>query len=309
MADVSVVIPCYNAQRFISQTVESVLTQTDPPKEVWVIDDGSTDDSAAIVQQYVDRSSGVVRLIKQANAGESRARNVGIERSTGRFIAFLDADDLWLPHKTATQLEALGRLPGAVGVHGRAFNFENDPDDRAREETEKSKDDPSVEDLIHYHYVAPSSVMIRSEVFTESGVRFDEAVRHSEDMLFFADVRLVGQLRLVDELLIAKRIHSSQQTKDIWHPIYSLESRINWVRSRRDRIGGELSHKLDEELCNRMVATLEDRYWRRQFDDFDRIRRLVGQICPSCLHQSFLYNKRIYPRWVYRLRDVLSGQR
>ncbi len=303
MADLSVVIPCYNAARFIRATVGSVLDQTDPPKEVWVIDDGSTDDSPAIVQSLADAHPGVVHLIRQENAGESRARNVGIEASTGRFIAFLDADDLWLPTKTARQIKVLGQFPDAVGVHSRAFNFENDLDDRGREETETTKDDPSIEDLIHYHYLAPSSVMIRREVFIDHGVRFDEAVRHSEDMLFFADVRLVGSLRLVDEPLAAKRVHGGQQTKDIWHPIYSLKSRIDWVRQHRDRLGDDLADQLDTELSKRMVATLEDRYWRRQFTDFHRVRQIVEQTCPQSFQQSFLWNKRIYPRWVYQLRD------
>ena len=306
MADVSVVIPCYNAARFIEQTLESVLAQTDPVKEVWVVDDGSTDDSPTIVQRYVDRPNSPVRLIQQPNAGESTARNVGIEHSTGRYIAFLDADDLWLADKTAAQIETLKQNTQVVGVYSRAFNFENEPDDLSRQETEQAKDDPSVEDLIHYHYVAPSSVMIRREVFTDHGVRFDETVRHSEDMLFFADVRLIGPLHLVDAPLVAKRVHAGQQTKDPWHPIYSLKSRIDWVRRRADRLGDELTRCLDESLSKRMVDTLEDRYWRRQLTGFERIRELVRQTCPGPLSRSFLYNKKIYPMWVYRLRDRLG---
>ena len=161
MADVSVVIPCYNAERFIEQTLGSVFSQTDRPREVIVIDDGSTDGSVGVMEKYVQSLSEDERerftLIRQENAGESRARNVGIDRSTCEFVAFLDADDLWLPEKIAKQLEAFEKYPDAVEMHTRVFNFEQGLDDRGRAETEKTKDEPSVEDLMTYHYVAPSS--------------------------------------------------------------------------------------------------------------------------------------------------------
>ncbi len=105
---------------------------------------------------------------------------------------------------------------------------------------------------------------------------------------------------------MGKRVHAGQQTKDIWHPVYSLQSRLDWVRRRRDKLGPQFADKLEADLSQRMVAVLEDRYWRRQFKDFNRIRRLVGDACPDAMRQSFLWNKKIHPRWVYKLRDLLS---
>lgn len=306
MADVSVVIPCYNGQRYIGQTIESVLAQTDVPREVFVIDDGSTDDSVSVIEKFVGSSEAVgITLIRQANAGESRARNVGMERATCTYIAFLDADDVWLPEKTARQLEAFERYPDAVAVHSRMFNFEKDLDDCGREETEATKDDPSVEDLINYHYVTPSAAMVRRDAIKEHGLRFEEAVRHSEDMLFFADVRLAGSIRLVDEPLTAKRTHPGQQTKDPWHTIYSLESRADWCCSRAGALGEELRKRLDTVLGKRMIDVLEDRYWRRQFDDLKKMWARVRERYPAMGAKSLLAKKKIYPRWTYHLRDAL----
>ena len=96
---VTVVIPCFNAARFLRETLESALNQSHAPIEVLVIDDGSTDQSAAIAASY----GPPVRVISQTNQGESVARNRGIEEARGSWIAFLDADDIWLPEKLERQ--------------------------------------------------------------------------------------------------------------------------------------------------------------------------------------------------------------
>lgn len=307
MSDVSVVIPCYNGARFISRTIESVLDQTDRPRELWVIDDGSTDDSAAIIETYCRKAGDIVRLIRQENAGESRARNVGIGEAGQPFVAFLDADDIWLPDKTERQIELMTERPEAIGTHTRVFNFEQEPDDRDREETERSKDDPSVEDLIDYHWICPSTLVVRRQALAD--IRFEEAIRHSEDMLFLADLRLAGPLRLVDEPLVAKRTHPGQQSGEPWHRLYSLESRVEWCRTRAEKLGRDRADAMLDELGRRMVALLEDRYWRRQFDGFQEARRRVSEAFPDLLAASPVADRRIWPGWVYRLRDGLSSSR
>lgn len=103
MPEVSVVIPSYNSAAYLPQAVDSVLAQTFRDVEVLVIDDGSTDDTAAVMGRYGEP----VRYIRQPNGGVSRARNRGIEESRGRYVAFLDADDTWFPQKLERQLSAL----------------------------------------------------------------------------------------------------------------------------------------------------------------------------------------------------------
>ncbi|MFB7532509.1 glycosyltransferase family 2 protein [Streptomyces sp. NPDC056178] len=105
---VSVVIPCYNYGRYLSQTLDSVLGQTFADWEIVIVDDGSTDDSSAVAQAFIDRHPDRhIRLLRQANAGVSAARNAGIKASTGRYILPLDADDVIAPtmlEKTAAAL-------------------------------------------------------------------------------------------------------------------------------------------------------------------------------------------------------------
>lgn len=110
---VSVVIPMYNAEEFIADTVNSVLAQTWRPLDVVIVDDGSTDLSCRRVPAGLREDGVSVQVLSQENRGVSAARNVGAEQSRGRFIAFLDADDLWEPTKVEAQMRALSETPRA----------------------------------------------------------------------------------------------------------------------------------------------------------------------------------------------------
>ena len=106
---ISVVIPAYNASRFLAATLESILAQTLPADEILVIDDGSKDGTASIAEAF----GPPVRVIRRQNAGQAASRNFGVQQATSEWIAFLDADDLWQPNKLARQMEELNRNPAA----------------------------------------------------------------------------------------------------------------------------------------------------------------------------------------------------
>jgi len=103
---VSVVIPLFNKERWVTRTLLSVYSQTYRNWECLIIDDGSTDRSLEVVKEFVDSHPGNWKVISQINSGQINARNLGIELSSGEFVAFLDADDLWLPRKIELQIEA-----------------------------------------------------------------------------------------------------------------------------------------------------------------------------------------------------------
>lgn len=112
---VSVVIPAYNAECWVARTLESVLAQTYPHLEVWVIDDGSIDRTAAVVEEIAQQDPRV-QLIRQVNAGVAAARNRGIQAATGEWIAPLDADDLWFPEHLAQQVTFAQTASPNVGL-------------------------------------------------------------------------------------------------------------------------------------------------------------------------------------------------
>ena len=108
---VSVLIPCYNAEKYVGETLESVFRQTWPDIEVIVVDDGSTDRSAAVVKSFARPN---LRLIQQANRGQTAALNVCCNHATGDFVQYLDADDLIEPDKIALQMARLERAPRCI---------------------------------------------------------------------------------------------------------------------------------------------------------------------------------------------------
>ena len=114
---VSVIIPCYNAARYVGETLESVRRQTWPDLEVIVVDDGSTDDSVRIIETFAELD---VILIRQSNRGQTAALNVGLARATGDFVQYLDADDLIDPDKIAIQMARLADSPGCVASGRRS---------------------------------------------------------------------------------------------------------------------------------------------------------------------------------------------
>jgi glycosyltransferase involved in cell wall biosynthesis len=115
MTCISVIIPAYNAESFITETLNSVLTQSYRDLEVIVIDDGSTDRTAKIVEK-IARGDTRVRLVFQQNAGVAAARNAGIKVARGEWFAFLDADDIWHPHKLEKQLRRFQQLDETIGL-------------------------------------------------------------------------------------------------------------------------------------------------------------------------------------------------
>lgn len=112
---VSVIIPCYNTARYVKETIESVLNQTRQDFEIIVVDDGSTDDSHNVIASINDQR---IRYHYQPNQGLAAARNTGLALATGEFVAFLDADDFFLPEKLARQIAALDSQPEVGLVAG-----------------------------------------------------------------------------------------------------------------------------------------------------------------------------------------------
>src|SRR5438876_6978821 len=135
---VSVIVIFFNAEEFIQEAIQSVFAQTYASWELLLVDDGSTDGSFAIAQRCA-KASGKVRYLEHAgheNRGMSVSRNLGIANATGEYIAFLDADDVWLPHKLEQQVAALESQPEVGMIYGPAqwwYSWSGNPEDLQRD--------------------------------------------------------------------------------------------------------------------------------------------------------------------------------
>src|SRR2546422_7731236 len=136
---VSVIIIFLDAERFLQEAIESVFAQTYNHWELLLVDDGSTDASTALAWQYVTQAPGKVRYLEHAghqNRGMSASRNLGIKNAKGEYISFLDADDVWLPHKLEQQVAIMDSQPAAAMVYGATqywHSWTGNPEDLRRD--------------------------------------------------------------------------------------------------------------------------------------------------------------------------------
>lgn len=179
---VSVVIPAYNAESCVGRAIRSVLAQTHPVREVIVVDDGSRDTTAGVVQGF----SAPVRYVYQPNAGVSAARNHGIREASGDWVAFLDADDEWLPEKLKRQMELLTARPNLRWCGCRpAYVTAGEPTPAEipaslRDVLRESAAIPFFDSVRRGLVFQTSGVLVQRAVLEEAG-GFDEALRVNED--------------------------------------------------------------------------------------------------------------------------------
>jgi glycosyltransferase involved in cell wall biosynthesis len=174
---ISVVIPAYNASRFVSETLRCVLRQTLPADEILLIDDGSTDDTAAIAESF----GPPVRVIRRANARQAASRNFGVQEATSEWIAFVDADDLWEVNKLARQMEELARNPLADLCYTARVEFvEQDGSVELGSVLPAPRPEDIRQALFRNTTFMPSSVIIRRSTFLAAG-GFDTQFKIIED--------------------------------------------------------------------------------------------------------------------------------
>lgn len=210
-SDISVVIPAYNQGRFLPQAVESALGQTCPPLEVIVIDDGSTDDTSARLASYRDR----VRVVRQPNQGVAATRNHGARQARGELLAFLDADDVWLPAKLERQCRRLRDDPGLGLVHCGVA--ETDAAGNVLRTRLDGLEGFVAEEMLLFRRPVilggGSGVVIRRALFEELG-GFDTRLSTSADWdLYFRAARR-RRVGFVPEVLLRYRLHGSNMHRD-----------------------------------------------------------------------------------------------
>lgn len=295
---VSVVIPCYNASPFLRETLDSVLAQTYPAAEVLVIDDGSTDDSAAIAESY----GPPVRVIRQENQGESVARNRGIDEAAGDWVAFLDADDLWHREKLAQQIAVATDDTSLIVTNFSHFGVSDRLVDLSEYSYEQLFDIERI-CLGRGVWLNPSCLMVPKSL----DVRFPAWTKCGEDTIYIMDVLLCGQGRpkLVPQDLMYWRKHTASQTATPRVHIESVKSRMRWIEENRERVGETTCVEIKQGLVLQMVQIASNVYWRRNWADFAEARAFLAPF-EEYAEVRKLLSLHVYPTFVYRFKDSLD---
>jgi cellulose synthase/poly-beta-1,6-N-acetylglucosamine synthase-like glycosyltransferase len=307
---VSLVIPAYNVEAYIGRAIDSVLAQSRRPEEIIVVDDGSTDGTAGVVQGY----GSDVRYIYQEKAGASVARNRGIEEASNEWIAFLDADDEWLPEKLKVQMALMERNPDLV------WSYTNYIVRSTKNSTEKiAHDIAEVEDLIQgqdffndclcaYAHGVPThtiTLMVKRKALQEAGM-FLKGQQWAQDTdLTF---RLAYRWPRVGYISRPLSVHYFQRPGGI--------TEINWnqMRQRCDFLQRhlELSAEYGRLEEFRTCAEMLLRRWVRgilnagQFAEADEISSAVGSLLPKSMRREMRLC-RAFPRLMPLLFKLYFG--
>ncbi len=290
---VSVVIPCYNGAAFLRETLESAMAQTHQPLEIIVVDDGSTDDSGAIAEAF----GSPVRVIYQANQGESIARNRAISEAKGDWIAFLDADDLWEINKLEKQLEAAGSDFNAV--HSNVYTFGSSESVSRIEEVAPDIRYSLEEAVVANPCWTPSSLIVKRS----NCPMFPEWTRHAEDHVFFLELLQKNNVVLASEALTGYRRHPQSQSADQQIHMKWLDSIVHWLEEFSELPGIEVKRIKSicmANFCRRCQKAKLKRKWNTYWDMRNYLAKFQG-------HKGVdeIIQERIYPRLAYRFLDIV----
>lgn len=207
---ISVVIPSYNSAHFITDAIESVLAQTYRPLEIIVIDDGSTDSTTEVLVSYRDRIS----YFRQQNCGPAAARNTALREARGELVAFLDADDRWLPNKLALQWEFLRDHPDTGLVHTDVTYLYEETGEMLRKAVGRPRFAGNCYgELFFENRVVLSTVLVRRECLDKAGLFYDDLAR-AQDWDLWIRISRYDLFGYIDERLVVYRVHGSNISKN-----------------------------------------------------------------------------------------------
>jgi glycosyltransferase involved in cell wall biosynthesis len=304
---VSTIIPAFNAERTIAQAIESALAQRYDRHEIVVVNDGSTDATAGILERYRGR----LRIVNQENRGASAARNAGIAHSNGEYLAFLDSDDLFLPEKLAVMTAALARHPGA----SLAFSEYGFIDDSGNEYRQSAICDASsmaalmnkcpfpVASLSAFIY--PSTWLVPRKHLLRTG-GFSEAFKGAgyEDSWLLLLLRDLGEFVHVPDKLTLYRETDAAAVADKYGP--GLSVFIDMVRKRYGKQGRDLVRGTRNAHCRALLSKIA-----HQMDRGDRAGAIhsllhIAKTRPAYFFSSECLTRLRFPQNRRRVRGLAT---
>lgn len=247
MARVSAIIPAYNCEKYIVETIESVFAQTHKDIELIVVDDGSTDRTEEIIRSFGAR----LNYIRQdKNSGPSAARNRGIKESSGAYVAFLDHDDIWLPDKIEEQVRMLEREKDLALVYSNFYYI-----NRSGSIMGKLFDNIKpcrgfvFEELVISNFIPTSSVVIRKKVLDETGI-FDERFLIAQDYDLYIRIAERHKIDFIERPLLKYMVHPDGASKK--RRRITLEEAIDIASFYRDKVkatNARIAQRLDHAIA------------------------------------------------------------
>lgn len=207
---VSINLCCYNSEKYLEETLQSIFAQTYKDWELIVINDGSSDSTEIIIQEYINQGYPIIYHY-QVNKGLGYSRNEALKRSRGQFIAFIDHDDIWMPEKLERQIPLFYRDSKTAIVASNAILF-NEKSKNALFCKKKPKPGYVFGELLANYFICLSTAVIRRSALDDLDEWFDSRFRHIEEAELFERIAYTWYLDYVDEPLAKNRIHNESSS-------------------------------------------------------------------------------------------------
>lgn len=225
---VSVILPLYNGREFINETLLSIAKQSFTDTELIVVDDGSTDDSCSIINQIRNESEYPIlknlQILSKENGGVASARNFGIKAAKGKYLAFIDQDDLWMPQKLEQQIAALENS-GAIWCYSSYLRFYADGKEKIRERGSSDRIKTLGSLVFGKLFIPPSTVLIEKSVCEEEGGFVSEFIPSDEWDLFLTLAEKHAPV-YCPEVLVRFRSHSASTAKKQKRKIFDAQLKV-----------------------------------------------------------------------------------
>ncbi len=301
---VSVVIPCFNAKRYVAATLDAVLAQEGAVVHAVVVDDGSTDGSADFIAEHFP----AVTLLQRPNGGVAAARNAGIAAAQTEWIAFCDADDIWLPGKLAAQFAAMAAAPACRMSYTAWYVWPSQeplPEPALLQQLNDSATDPRWQgpsgsiypELLLDCEVWTSTVLAHRTVFDEVGL-FDLGLRVGEDYDLWLRMSRVTEIRRVPRPLALYRQHPASITRTA--PTANYRRQVIERAITRWGHRGPDGREVDRRVLGRMLA--------KSCSDFAAAQMAAGAVSRAreSIRDALRYDWQHWPAWKLLARAWLS---
>jgi glycosyltransferase involved in cell wall biosynthesis len=269
---ISVIIPSYNDEKYISEAIDSVFSQTYSNVEIIVVDDGSEDDTQDIIKRKYGHA---IKCFIQENKGPAAARNLGINNSCGEYIAFLDADDWWLPAKLETELKIMMDNRDVAFICTDWFCGKNGYEDRKSTLVDYevwNHDRATFELLVNENFVNTSTVLVAKEDIIAAGL-FNERLRGAEDRHMWLRLLSRKDALVIKEVFAFRRFHSNNTSRTLPYmesQLAMIEDLLTWPIIKNDKTMCEIVHQKKNDLnlslayrasCERRYHAASHLYW------------------------------------------------
>lgn len=289
MPKISVIMPLYNAENYLDQSVNSILNQTYHDFELIIVDDKSTDHSYEIIQNISDDRIHLYQ--NNSNLGIAQARNIALQHANGEYIAIMDDDDIAPPYRLERECSFLDNNKDIIAVGGHCRYIDKEGNDLGRQWNVFTNPKYINAHIIFENIIPNSAGMIRNEIIQKYKIKYKNSMYGTEDYRFWAECSLYGFLGNINQVMLYWRTHSKNETE---------RTMKQYSKERKEAIAGtqkylleKLGFKLEKDDINVLVSVFEEDGFISEYKEIEILFHALQKISKQAKEMKMLNAKEI----------------